>query len=148
MDNKRSYAKESYKSKPTGIRFNLEQERIAFMRTKKKTRQQLVDFLLENYIKGENPVVERMGIQDFTKPTNQVNPITDVKPIQNTTVSITGLPPKVSLFDDFISELKECRTIEQVEAVMKRVKGEAFVPRERVALENFAKEISKEMYND
>jgi len=59
MESKRSYEKASYKSKPSGIRFNLEHERIALMRSKKKTRQQLVDFLLENYVKGENPVVER-----------------------------------------------------------------------------------------
>jgi hypothetical protein len=59
MDKERSYAKESYKSNPIGIRFNLAHEKIALMRSKKKTRQQLVDFLLENYVKGENPISER-----------------------------------------------------------------------------------------
>ena len=56
---KRSYDKVSYKSNPSGIRFNLEHEKIALIRSKKKTRQQLVDFLLENYVKGENPITER-----------------------------------------------------------------------------------------
>ncbi len=145
---KRSYAKISYKSKPSGIRFNLEQERIAFMRTGKKTRQQLVDFLLENYVKGENPVMERLSIQDFTKSTNQIHPVTDIKPIQNTIVSVTGLPPKASLFDDFKAELKDAKTIQQVEEIMKRAKGEVFTPRQKIELETYAKEISKEMYSD
>lgn len=56
MDNQRSYEKQSFKSKPTGIRFNLEQEKIAFARSRRKTRQQLVDFLLENYVKADVPL--------------------------------------------------------------------------------------------
>ena len=58
-EHKRSYEKEKYKTDPSGVRFNIEQLRIAMMRSKKKTKQQLVDFLLDSYVKGENPVSER-----------------------------------------------------------------------------------------
>jgi len=59
IEKKRSYEKEKYKTDPSGVRFNIEHLRIAMMRSKKKTKQGLVDFLLENYVKGENPVIER-----------------------------------------------------------------------------------------
>ncbi|MEO7584889.1 MAG: hypothetical protein ABIS74_17975 [Ferruginibacter sp.] len=49
----RSYAKKSYKSTPVGVRFNLELEKIAMEKSKAETRQQLVDFLLENYVNGD-----------------------------------------------------------------------------------------------
>ena len=60
----------------------------------------------------------------------------------------TGLPPKVSLFDDFMEQLKNANTVHQVESVMKKAKGEIFTPRDKMALEAYAKEISKDMFND
>lgn len=145
MESKRSYEKESYKSKPTGIRFNLEQERIAFMRTKKKTRQQLVDYLLDNFVKGENPI---LAIQDLTQQTNVIKPITDAKPQTNVTHQVLPEKPMVSLFSSFMAELKAAKTIDQVKDIMGRAKGELFTPRDRMALEAFAKEVSSEMYSD
>lgn len=59
MEKERSYAKESRKSTPTGIRFNLKLEQIALTKSRLRTRQQLVDFLLENYVNGEHPTLER-----------------------------------------------------------------------------------------
>lgn len=77
MENERSYAKESFKSTPTGIRFNLKLEKIALSKSQKKTRQQLVDFLLENYVNGENPVLERQmpqsdPINSFIPPAPEI----------------------------------------------------------------------------
>lgn len=62
--------------------------------------------------------------------------------------TITGLPPKLTLFSDFINELNKATTIPQVEEIMKRAKGEVFTPRDKMALEAKAKEVSKEMFND
>lgn len=61
---------------------------------------------------------------------------------------ITGLPPKLSAYDGFVAELNKATTIAQVEEIMKRSKGEIMFPREKIALENHAKEVSKEMFND
>jgi hypothetical protein len=46
----RSYAKESKKSKPVGIRYNLEEFSVAIKKSGKKTAQALFDFLLTNYV--------------------------------------------------------------------------------------------------
>lgn len=61
---------------------------------------------------------------------------------------ITGLPPKLSAYDGFMDELKNATTIHQIENIMKRAKGEIMFPKERLSLENYAKEVSKEMFND
>ena len=122
MENKRSYEKESYKSKPTGIRFNLEQERIAFMRTKKKTRQQLVDFLLDNFVKGDNPI---LSIQDLTKATNEIKPITDPKPQTNVTHQV--LPEKPMAFKtlaQYKAEKLELETEEQYDVWLAQLQAD------------------------
>jgi hypothetical protein len=64
--------------------------------------------------------------------------------------SITNLPPKpmASLYDAFMAELNKATMISEVEGIMKRVKGEALLPREKISLENRAKEVSKDMFND
>lgn len=62
--------------------------------------------------------------------------------------TITGLPPKLSDFDNLMDELNACSTIPQVEAVMKKVKSSLLFLKEKLALENHAKEISKDMFND
>ncbi len=62
--------------------------------------------------------------------------------------TITGLPPKISDFDNLMDELNACSTIPQVEAVMKKVKSGLLLPREKIILEAHAKEISKDMFND
>ena len=45
----RSYAKESTKSKPTGVRFDLEKSEFVKKREKLNTFQKVVDFLLNKY---------------------------------------------------------------------------------------------------
>jgi len=133
MESKRSYEKASYKSKPSGIRFNLEHERIALMRSKKKTRQQLVDFLLENYVKGENPITERAEIKSEPFKFNQ--PM--IKPMPSNPIN------------DYKIELKDAKTIAEIEAIMKVIKNDFILTaRDKLMFENYAKVLSKEMYTD
>jgi len=142
MENKRSYEKESYKSKPTGIRFNLEQEKIALMRSKKKTRQQLVDFLLESYVKGENPIMERNYSNAPAEPPKPPN--------YNNEISVPPLSkPKSNPIDDYTKELKDARTIPEIEAIIKIIKSDVFLDKkQKDYLEAFGVELSKEMYTD
>lgn len=54
------YNKDNKKSKlPTSIRFNEAQLKIAMSKSGKQGRQQLIDFLIDRYVNGENPIVER-----------------------------------------------------------------------------------------
>jgi hypothetical protein len=54
------YNKDNKKSKlPTSIRFNEAQLSIALSKSGKKGKQQLVDFLIDRYVNGENPIIER-----------------------------------------------------------------------------------------
>lgn len=99
-------------------------------------------------------VIDKFGVEP-----NYENPISELKdfpsysvPEMRTQVEvkspITGLPPKLSLYDNFMQELAKATTIPQVEEIMRRAKGEAMFPKERTALEFYAKEVSKEMYSD
>ena len=96
-------------------------------------------------MKGENPI---LAIQDLTQQTNVIKPITDAKPQTNVTHQVLPEKPMVSLFSSFMAELKAAKTIDQVKDIMGRAKGELFTPRDRMALEAFAKEVSSEMYSD
>jgi hypothetical protein len=54
------YIKDNKKSKsPTSIRFNEAQLKIAFSKSGKKSRQQLVDWLIDRFINSENPIQEK-----------------------------------------------------------------------------------------
>lgn len=85
MDEKkeRSYAKESTKSTPSGIRFDL--EKLAFIQKRENlaTKQKVVDFLLNDYWwKWKVPIVTAkeappldLKLQDTPKPPIQNKPV-------------------------------------------------------------------------
>ena len=58
------FSKVSVKTDPTSVRFNKEQLVMAFEKTGKKSKQQLVDFLLDYFVRGSNPILEREGINE------------------------------------------------------------------------------------
>ena len=90
----------------------------------------------------ENPASELKNLPSYS--------VLDFQPQVEVKSSITGLPPKVSLFSEFMAELDNCKTFDEVEKVMKKAKGEAFLPRDRMSLENRAKQVVSEkgLYND
>ena len=64
MSATRSYVKESKKSKPVGIRYNIEEFEAAKMKSGKKTVQSLFDFLLSRFVapqQGDIPVAPTNG---------------------------------------------------------------------------------------
>jgi len=168
MENKRTdYSKEKIKSSPTGIRFNLGQEKIAMAKTGLKTRQKLVDYLLEDFVNGENPVISRgmkreseliaiatkaaiATLQDYTQPTHQVKPITDEKPTTNYEVKIEPKPISSVMgdFEGIKKEIMACQTIPEIESVAKKIKAALLNFRQKTELEDLAKKHSATFYND
>lgn len=105
------------------------------------------DFAL-GAVKSFNSPHQTISIQDLNQPTNQIKAITD--PLPQSNVVHNTLPPKPleSLYNSFRLELKEAKTVKEIEKIMSRVKAEAMVPRDKMMLESYAKELSKEMYTD
>lgn len=105
--------------------------------------EKMKTFLYET-IDGQQP---QMGIQDLTKPTHMVKPIEAMKVETNSAVFI---PEKqfISPYNAFRERLKKAATIPEIEEIMREVRGEAMIPREKNELEAYAKELSKEMFND
>ncbi len=114
MDNQRSYEKQSFKSNPTGIRFNLEQAKIALARSGKKTKQQLVDFLLENYVKGEVPTLERHE-NKHTLPQETYKPPPEIKKTPIEWVQEKREIPDNAAFQDFIKRLDAAKYLTEKE---------------------------------
>jgi len=59
MAKRTDYSKEVTKTAPKSVRFNIKQFEKAKQLSGLESHQQLVDFLLDSYIRGENPVTER-----------------------------------------------------------------------------------------
>lgn len=105
-------------------------------------------FALETIKNGNNPVMERLSVQNLNEPTNQIKPITEQKPLTNTVINTIPVQPLISPYNGFRIELKDAKTIKEIEKIMERVKAEAMIPQEKLALEAYAKEVSKDMYTD
>lgn len=110
----RSYEKVSFKSNPSGIRFNLEQEKIALMRTGKKTRQQLVDFLLENYVKGEVVTLDRQDNKP-NLPKETYKPPPEIRKSPSEWVQEKREIPDNEAYQDFIKRLDAAKYLTEKE---------------------------------
>lgn len=90
-----------------------------------------------------------MSIRDLNQPTNQIKPITDHKPATNTSYFVEPEKPSMPTIDAYKADLKEAKTIPQVEEILKRAKIDTFLLwQEKKELEGLGKELTKEMYND
>jgi len=92
--------------------------------------------------------VKEFGIQNLNEPTHQIKPITDQKPLSNTIMSVQPQNAPISQYNEFRERLKDCKTIAEIEKVMSGVKAALMLPREKMSLEQYAKELSKDMYTD
>lgn len=135
------------KSNPFSVRADIEKLGYLKKREKLQTNQSVLDFLLDAYwgihhLKPQNPF--------SIEPTNSLEPISAPKPIQNI-VTPTKQPetPNLGLFDALKTELGEAKTIREIENVLKAIKLEPNLsPKQKLSLEAYAKEVSKEMYTD
>lgn len=109
-----------------------------------KFKKAVTDFIYGYGVEKDysNPVSELKNLPNYS--------VHDIKPTVEAKSSATGLPPKLSPFNDLMAELDKCETYDAVESVMKKAKGEAFIMRDKMALESRAKQIISEkgLYND
>lgn len=157
----RSYAKESTKSKPTGVRFDLEQLEYVKGREKLKTNQKVVDFLLNKYWwEYKVAVPSHKGL-----PKDYSNPISDFPKEQKYTEISGGLliPSSdeplsfdkmkqelaaVDSFADFKTRIFATSEISEIQSVMADVKASVLFWKEKQMLETIAKDHSKDFFND
>jgi len=105
---RRSYAKESTKSKPSGVRFDL--EKVEFVKTKEElnTYQKVVDFLLNKYwwefkiAKPTHKEVPPIDKADFERPEPIKKSVWDELPQQQI--------PTYKTAEQFKKEKRECET--------------------------------------
>jgi len=108
-----------------------------------KTKEGIYDYL-ENAPNNE-PTNELI---DLTKPTNVVKPFEQPKSNYFINTEIKKEDIILSEFESFKVEILKTETIQEVEAVMKRVKGALMFAKQKINLEQIAKEHSKPFYND
>lgn len=129
-------------SKKKQISLYVEGSKIIKFGNEEKMKVQIYKFIdgFGVEVNYDNPISELKNLPNYS--------VHDIYPTVEVKSPITGLVPKLSLFDDFMAELSKATTIPQVEAIMKRAKGEVFTPRNKMALESYAKEVSRPMFND
>ena len=141
---RRGAGRKAVLSKKKQYSFYVEGSQVLKFGSEEKFKKAVTDFIygFGKEVNYENPVSELKNMQNYS--VHSIQPQVEVKS------SITGLPPKVSLFSEFMAELDNCKTFDEVEKVMKKAKGEAFLPRDRMSLENRAKQVVSEkgLYND
>jgi hypothetical protein len=122
----RSYAKKKHKTEPVGIRFNILQVAIALSKSKKDTKQELVDWLIERYVNGENPVQERQPIQkSISTPPLQV--------------------PKMSQYEAYAIEIRDIKDNNELRITCEGINADKELqPNEKQRLFQFATHIAKE----
>jgi hypothetical protein len=59
-----------------------------------------------------------------------------------------GEAKPLSEFEGFKERIYGCKTVDEVEKVMRQVKSALMLPREKLMIESIAKDFSKEFYND
>jgi hypothetical protein len=138
VQHKRSYAKESTKSKPTGVRFDL--EKVEFVKTKEKlnTYQKVVDFLLNKYW-WEHKVA---------KPTHKEVPMFYDSPkidkgIYNETSIWQEPKPKIDQYAAYQTEISEANSVLEIENIVREIKKDAIPDWQKNKLEKIAVEKSK-----
>jgi hypothetical protein len=134
----RSYAKESTKSKPSGIRFDLEQlEFIQKRESKLNTKQKVVDFLLNKYWWEQkiDAKPNHKGLPPEYDAPKIENPIHDESPMFS--------QPKINQYDAYYLEISETNSVEEIEAVVREIKKDNIPDWQKRKLEQLAVEKSK-----
>lgn len=133
------------KTNPCSVRFDIEQLEYIQKREKFGTNQQVVNFLLKAYWD-----VKHIPKNPFLEETNSLEPILAPQithPIQSAIKKEETAV--VSPVGGYKSELKDAKTVKEIEMTVKILKTDPnLTPREKIELELYAKEISKEMYTD
>jgi hypothetical protein len=139
-----SYQKATKKSSPATVRFNAEYLDFIFKREPSlKSKQMVVDFLLEAYYKTyrvqpNNPFehpLSSQGVNQTIKVTESVAPLKlDI--------------PKVSQFDAYLQEISETTWSGDLEVLMAEAKKEKDIsPQQQIKLQMFAMEHAKTFVN-
>ena len=88
--------------------------------------------------------IANYGLQDLSKPTNEIKPYEQPKTDYQAVVQLINKSP----YDQLKDLIKSTTTKNELEDVVKIIKGTPMHIKERFALEAFAKEHSIEFYND
>ena len=138
VQDKRSYAKESTKSKPTGVRFDL--EKVDFIKAKEKlnTYQKVVDFLLNKY----------WWEHKIAKPTHKEVPMVYDVPKRDRITHDEYNPwqeakPKIDQYAAYQTEISEANSVLEIENIVREIKKDTIPDWQKNKLEKIAIEKSK-----
>lgn len=119
------------KTSPIGIRFDIEKLSFISERENLETKQQVVDFLMENYWWGKktenNPAATKVGNVILSKPEHQKQII----------------KPELSTYEVYLEEIITATSVQSIEVTMAAVKAEkSLTSPEKTNLERLAKQKS------
>lgn len=137
----RSYQKKKYKTEPSGIRFNIAQLKIALAKSRKDTKQELVDYLVNNYVNGENPILERQQ-PVYDAPRLNTNFSDELKQWQEPTQALKN-------WQYYMNLIPEIKTIEGCQKLDAEIKTNSLLlPNEKKILIDNLVTHSRTLYTD
>lgn len=142
------------KTKPHTIRFEEEDFKFICKRENLKTAQGVLNFLMAEYLKLYK--VEKKSVFDYSYSIEDSKSVKlDDKVALSPNVILEYAPmftepvKPISQYDAYIKELRECRTLQEINMLHGIIKKDSTLfPKQILALENLGKELSKDFYND
>jgi len=127
--------------KPSGV----QKETISIFVEKGKiwqfgTKDKLKQFLYDS--------INKFGIQDFTKPTNEIKPHEQPKTNYVAQVLPSQESPVMSQLEALKQLIKETTRKEELEKVMLSIEGVSMLMTHKIFLRQFAKDHSVDFFND
>jgi len=132
------YVKDNKKSaKPTSIRFNEGQLKVAMARSGKKGRQQFIDWLIDWYVNGEP-----QKKPDYSNNVKQSDNWTKAEPFQEPKPVVQV--PQLSQKDAYVQEITDARSYAELVSILEFVtKDEKLLPKDVRELNSLAAQVQK-----
>jgi hypothetical protein len=86
--------------------------------------------------------------QDLTKPNVEIKPVEQPKTNYEVKIEPKPITTVMGSYDAFKAKILATQTIKGVEMVMREVKASLMFPKEKLSLEQIAKDHSKDFFND
>lgn len=133
------YVKDNKKNVAKGIRFNGVQLNIALGKAKKKSAQQLIDFLIDRFVNGENPILERQP-QVYDAPRVNTHFTDEPKQWQE--------PEQIKNWQYYMNKISTIKDIDDCKELDLEIRNSGCLPNEKKILIDNLVTHSKTLYND
>lgn len=138
------------KTSPTGVRFDIEKLDFVQKREKLETNQKVVDFLLNKYWWEYKVAVPTYKESPPLHLRNQTVQKSAIVPIDDEPLSFDKLRQQIAVpaaTNDFFGEMNRAESLEELEAIGRRIKASGMTWKEQQRYHEYGKQIANKKFN-